>query len=490
MQGIDFVELFEGLPSPHMVIDRDFNYVAVNAAYERAVLRVRTDLIGRNLFDLFPNYGDGGRRLRASFTRVFEKGESDTLAYIGYDIPNPEGGFDKRYWTAVHVPLRKPDGSIGYLLQNTVDVTEVVRLREAASLPYRVTAGEAKLIERAREAEDAHRSLLAESAEFRRMFQQAPGFIAVLTGPQHVFSFANDAYVRLVGGRQVIGKTVAEALPEIEGQGFGDMLDRVYATGEPAGGQGMRIMLQREPDEPPRETFLDFSYDAIKDLEGGVTGIFVQGMDRTEAVRTSSRQRLLLDELNHRVKNTLATVQSIATQTLRAAPDLASAKEAFEARIMALSKAHNILSSREWISADLSSIVGQELAAHGHTRIRAGGPSVKLNPKASIAIAMVIHELSTNAAKYGALSVQNGILDVRWRLGEAGALQLDWTERGGPAASQPTRKGFGSRMVERVVRMELDGSFDCSYAPEGYSCELTIPAISFAGQDDLIGART
>ncbi|MGQ3120536.1 MAG: PAS domain-containing protein, partial [Aliihoeflea sp.] len=295
MPNIDFKQLFHRLTSPYMIIDRQYRYVAVNPAYERAVMRSLEEVEGLSLFDVFPNEGESGHALRASFERVFATGETDTIAYIPYDIPRPAsqgGGMEKRYWTAVHIPLTDDDGTIAYLLQNTVDVTDVVRLREAASLPYRSYSPETQLVERAREAESAHRSLLAESAEFRRMFEQAPGFIAVLVGADHVFTFANDSYTRLIGGRQVIGKAVSEALPEVAGQGFMEMLDHVYSTGETRGGEGTRVLLQSSAGEL-QERYLDFSYDAVRNLDGEITGVFVQGMDRTEAVKTLKHQRLL-----------------------------------------------------------------------------------------------------------------------------------------------------------------------------------------------------
>lgn len=469
-----------------MVLDRNLNLVEVNAAYERAVLRGRAELIGRNVFDLFPNDGEGGRQLRASFQRVFETGERDTLAFLPYDIPNAyePGGFEQRYWTAVHTPLTNGSGEVVHLMQNTVDVTEIVRLREAASLPFRPMLGETELIERAREAQDAHRALLAESAEFRRMFQQAPGFIAVLAGPSHVFTFANDAYRKLIGGREVVGQNVADALPELAGQGFSELLDQVYRTGQQHIGEGTRILLQRAPDETPRESFLDFSYDAIRNHDGEVTGIFVQGMDRTDSVRTLRRQRLLLDELNHRVKNTLATVQSIAAQTMRSAPDMATAKKSFEARLQALSKAHNMLSKRKWSDTELGALVCQELAAHGERRVEHGGPRVVLNPKASIALVMLIHELSTNAAKFGALSGGEGRVAVSWRVADNGDLNFSWAESDGPSVSPPTHRGFGSRMIERVVTGELSGQYECAYETTGFSCSFTIPASAYGHNDD------
>lgn len=481
MQDLDYQRLFDALPSPHMLIDRNLRYVAVNAAYEATVMRARSEIIGQHLFDLFPNDGESGLRLRQSFDRVFEKGVSDTISYIPYDIPRPEalgGGFEQRYWTAVHVPILGADGRVAYLMQNTVDVTEFARIREAATLPFRLRGAETALIERAREAERAQQALLADSEDFRRLFAQAPGFIAVLSGPTHVFTFANEAYIRLIGGRQVIGMPVAEALPEIAGQGFIEMLHAVYRDGLPRGGEGARVMLQQAPGEEPREAFLDFSYGAIRNRANDVVGIFVQGMDRTESIRAGRRQRLLLDELNHRVKNSLATVQSIAAQTFRRAPDLEAARRSFEARLQALSKAHDLLSMRTWTNADLRSIVEQELAAFDTARRTVQGPPVDLNAKSAIAFALVLHELVTNAAKHGALSVPGGAVSVAWTVSdrdERATLELLWREQGGPPVRAPTRVGFGTRMIERAVSGELGGSLSSDFAPAGFSCVVRVP---------------
>jgi two-component sensor histidine kinase len=465
-----------------MIIDRQYRYVAANEAYEAALMRSASELVGRCLFDIFPNDGQAGADLRASFERVFTTGEPDTIAYIPYDIPRPEalgGGMEKRYWTAVHTPLTNAQGEVVFLAQNTVDVTDIVRLREAASLPYRSFSGEAQLVERARAAENAHRSLLAESAEFRRMFEQAPGFIAVLSGPDHVFTFANDSYVRLVGGRPVVGKPVAEALPEISEQGFLEMLDHVYATGETRAGEGARVLL-RTRDGEMQERFLDFSYDAVRDPNGKVIGVFVQGMDRTEAVKTLRHQRLLLDELNHRVKNTLATVQSIAKQTMRVAPDLKSASRDLEGRIVALSKAHNLLSQTAWDSTTIQDLIADEFAHFDQSRITASGPDVLLNPRASIALAMVLHELATNAAKYGALSGDAGHLNVEWEVAPDGEMRIDWRETSERPAAAPSRLGFGSRMIDAVMRGDLNGSVETGYESSGLHCRLFVPLSSYS----------
>lgn len=479
MAEVDFGRLFEALPSPFMVIDRDLRYVAANAAYLETTGSSLEQLIGGQLFDLFPNPGESGRRLRESFERVLATGESDTLAYIPYPIPDGEGGFTNRYWTAIHVPIMGDDGKPAFVMQNTVDVTDFVRLREASSLPFTSLAAETSLIERTREAEEA-------SLAFRQLFQRAPAFFAVLSGPSHIFTFASDSYIRLVGERNVIGLSVAEALPEVVGQGFVRLLDRVYNEGHVHTGESTRLMLVRQPGGAPEETFLDFSYNPIRDAHDKITGVFVQGMDRTESVRAAQRQRLLIDELNHRVKNTLATVQSIASQTLRSTSDLSAARQAFESRIIALSKAHTMLSERQWHDTEIGQVVAQEIGAFDVGQVDYGGPILMVNAKATVALALVIHELATNAAKHGALSVNEGRLSVSWQQ-EGDRLVIHWRESGGPRVASPARRGFGSRLLQTVVTGELGGGLETSFAPEGFSARLCIPHESYRVQEQVVG---
>lgn len=471
MAELDFARIFQALPSPFMILDRDLCYVAANPAYEAVVGTPFSALEGKNLFDLFPNEGEEGKRLRASFERVLATGEPDTIAYINYPLVLPDGTVTNRYWTAVHVPLSGPDGTTAYVMQNTVDVTELVRMREATTLPYTSISAATRLIERTRETEAA-------SAEFRRLFQQAPAFFAVLSGPSHVFTFTSDSYVRLIGGRNVVGQPIAKALPEVIEQGFVDVLDRVYREGHVHAAEGARVMLENEPGRPAQETFLDFSYNPIRDGAGNITGVFVQGMDRTEAVRATRRQRLLIDELNHRVKNTLATVQSIATQTLRNADDVGQARQSLEARIKALSNAHTMLSNRQWHDTEIGHLVCQELSAFGSEQVQYGGPVLVVNAKATVALALVLHELATNAVKHGALSVPEGSLAVNWHEDEDDQLVIEWVERNGPAPAGPARKGFGSRLLHMVITGELGGGLELDYA-NGLTARLAIPHAAY-----------
>lgn len=482
MTTIDFAQVFDALPSPYMLLDRNLCYVAANPAYCQTTGRTLDELRGNNLFDLFPNPGESGRRLRASFERVLVEGESDTLAYIHYPIPGPDGTMEDRYWTAVHTPLRDADGTIAYVMQNTVDVTEFARLREAATLPYRTTPSkEATLLERSREAAEANEALLAESADFRRLFQQAPGFFAVLSGPDHIFTFASDSYVRLIGDRPVIGLPVRDALPEVIEQGFVDLLDEVFTSGKPHSAAGARVMLQGTGHEPMRETFLDFAYSPIRGPDGEVRGIFVQGTDQTDRVRSERRQRLLLDELNHRVKNALATVQSIAAQSFRSTNDIDTARAAFEARIKALAATHSMLADRSWEDAELGALIRQELDPHGRERAEVGGPYVVVGSKAAIGLTLVLHELTTNAAKYGAFAREKGSVRVRWRIESGRDLALLWTEQGVDGLNPPARRGFGSRLIERVVTGELGGAIETTYDGDGFSAALRIPATAYEG---------
>ena len=472
MLSIDFERVFEALPSPYMLLDRNLRYVAANATYLATTERTMDELRGQYVMDMFPNPDDSGRRLRASFEHVVATGESDTLAYLPYPIALADGGYTNRYWTAVHTPIFDDAGEVAFVLQNTVDVTEFALLREAASVPRLTLDAETSLIQRTREAEES-------SAEFRRLFQQAPGFFAVLSGPEHIFSFTSDAYQRLIGGRHVIGRTIREALPEVIEQGFVDLLDTVYESGKAHSAEGALVMLENEPGKSAEETYLDFSYDPIRAADGTVSDNNNQNKDHTKTNRTQQRQRLLIAELNHRVKNALATVQSIASLTLRSTDDVAGARAAFEARIVALAQAHNMLSERNWSDADIGSIVRQELSAYDSAHVRIGGPDLIINAKATVALALVMHELTTNAAKHGALSAGGGTLAVSWHETDDDHLVIDWVERGGPPAAAPRRRGFGSRLLNTVVTGELGGTLDLRYEPAGLSATLTLPANAY-----------
>jgi two-component sensor histidine kinase len=196
-------------------------------------------------------------------------------------------------------------------------------------------------------------------------------------------------------------------------------------------------------------------------------------VDISERKRAEERQKVMIDELNHRVKNTLATVQSIAMQTIADAGSLEHFRSSYEGRLVTLSRAHDLLTRTQWEGAALGDVLRQELDAFGPGRFTLEGPDVQLSARAALSLSMIIHELSTNTAKYGALSGA-GRVDVKWAL-DGDALRLDWVESGGPPVETPTRRGFGTRLIERAAIRELAGSADLDFPADGLRCTIRVP---------------
>jgi PAS domain S-box-containing protein len=494
----------------------------------------------------------------------------------------------------------------------------------------------------------AERRISGERERLKRMFDQAPGFMALLEGPELVFAMANAAYFNLVGNRELLGKKVGDALPEVAGQGFVELLRRVYETGEPYVGRAVRVILDR-PNGKTEERFVDFIYQPVVDDEGKTSGIFVQGHDvtehkRSEALRAAhnhvlelaiqdrpleqilealvrtveqwsstgllasilildedgkhlrhgaapslpeaynaaidgveigpsvgscgtaaytrqavfvkdiasdplwtdfrdlaaahglrscwsipilsgagavlgtfamyhrdrrepteqdlelvqvitrtaaliiNRQRaeeerkrferhlqLLVGELNHRVKNTLAIVQSLTHQSFHSAVPAPEAIARFEGRLQALAAAHNLLTQKNWDSATIEDVAAAALGPFcGPARCEIAGPEVRVSPQTAVNLALALHELATNASKYGALSNDTGQVSVRW-VAAAGQLELTWTECGGPPVVPPGRRGFGTRMIERTLAAEFGGSVKLDFEPQGVRCTVSAP---------------
>lgn len=193
--------------------------------------------------------------------------------------------------------------------------------------------------------------------------------------------------------------------------------------------------------------------------------------------RAEARQRVLIAELNHRVKNTLATVQAMAGQTLRAGEPPEKAIAAFTARLKALANAHDVLTRESWEGAQLTEVVAM-CEVFGQDRIRAEGAPVRLHPRMALSLSMALHELATNAAKYGALSAEAGQVEISWEVREGPdgpSLNLRWKESGGPPVKPPARRGFGSRLLERGLAAELGGDVRLVYEPSGVLCAIDAP---------------
>jgi PAS domain S-box-containing protein len=194
--------------------------------------------------------------------------------------------------------------------------------------------------------------------------------------------------------------------------------------------------------------------------------------DLTERKQAEELQRVLLNELNHRVKNTLATIQAITDQTLRTARDLPSAREALARRIRSMAQAHDLLTSRAWTSANLVDVITRALDAFNPAQLTMSGNAIDVSAKHALTLSLALHELATNATKYGALSCPEGRVYVHWDV-RAEMLHLHWEESGGPSVAPPTQKGFGSRLLEQVVAHDLGGDTKLIYDVSGVRCAIT-----------------
>ncbi|MCA1443904.1 PAS domain S-box protein [Ensifer sp. IC4062] len=217
---------------------------------------------------------------------------------------------------------------------------------------------------------------------------------------------------------------------------------------------------------------ISLTVSPLKDGRGRVVGASKIARDVTERRRSEERRQLLVNELNHRVKNTLATVQSLAMQTFRSEGE-ATALRRFETRIIALARAHDLLTRESWEGADLHELLRDTIApicAEPQQRLELAGPPFRLRPKLVLALSMAFHELCTNAAKYGALTTSEGKISINWHIGDR--LRIRWEETGGPRIEPPTSRGFGSRLLERALTREVGGNVNLSFAPTGVIFEV------------------
>jgi PAS domain S-box-containing protein len=303
--------------------------------------------------------------------------------------------------------------------------------------------------------------------------ENSTDFIGMARTDGSVF-YVNDAAKRLVGldGTDVTQLTIADFFPpeqvetvtrvvlpavERDGQWAGELNFRHFQSGE------LIPVL--------------YSVFPVTDTTGALIGYGTVTRDFRERRRAEDDMRLMNGELAHRLKNVLAVVQSVAAQTLRGIPEAEAASQSLSARLVALGAATDVLTGTSWRSADLRELANRALSPHGRIgeRILLSGPRVTLKPEVTVAFALALHELATNAAKYGALSNETGVVTLAWSIDGGGAdatLVVYWRENGGPPVTPPERKGFGSVLIERSLRSYFSGKAATEYRPEGLVFEL------------------
>jgi PAS domain S-box-containing protein len=329
---IDFAAVFDASPNPYMLLDRELRFVAANPAYLRLTAARLEDLLGRRLLDVFPNdpldpSNESATRLRRSLELVLNTGQSDVLAVLAYQVARVAGGApEARFWSATHTPIFDRDGRVAFVLQHTVDITELRASEHSApagmsALTCASPQAALGVVHRAERAAEAAAVLGAELDDLRTMFEQAPGFICFLRGPDHVFEIANAAYRQLIGHREVIGKRIRDALPEVADQGYLELLDRVRRSKQAFVGSGMHVMLQREPGAPLQGRYLDFVYQPIVAPNGEVRGIFVQGIDITQRVALVERERVARHEAERAANEQRFLAEAIPQHVWTARPD-------------------------------------------------------------------------------------------------------------------------------------------------------------------------
>lgn len=341
----------------------------------------------------------------------------------------------------------------------------------------------------------ARRRIAREREQMIHVFEMALGAVAILSGPEHVFTFANGDYQQLVGHRELIGLRLIDAVPEVVQQEFLAILDRVFATGEPYVGYALTPHFHRRADGKKERRVLDFLIHPIRDNDGAVSGTFIQALDVTERADAETEQRLLQQELGHRMKNQLAMVQAIANQTLRLAGDMESARTALNARIAVLARAHDLLLYGKASQAMVDTIVREVVSLHDGelgSRFKLDGPQVPIGPRPSLSLSLLLHELSTNAVKYGALASDRGTVSIRWGM-EPGAhgpvFFLEWREAGGPKVVPPVRQGTGTRLLHTGIAGGPSSSVTIEYAPEGVRCRVTTDVESLSPSTPELDSR-
>lgn len=439
--------------------------VFVNDAFLKLTGYERAEILGRNC-----RFLQGPSSDPESIERIRQAIADQSTIEIDLQNHRKDGSV---FWNRVLIsPVVDEEGELSYFFASQFDVTlekdRLVRLQfDRDALEVEVARRAADLLrseEKLRFALKAGR-LGSWSMNIDTMDLQASDDCKISFGhaPADPFTYADFLTAIVPSDRNRVRQAIAEAIAA------GTEYDIEYRI-EPPGGEARWIHARGQST---------YRADGAPDTMAGIT------LDITERKRVEEHRALLANELTHRVKNTLATVQSIVNQTLRSAASLEGARHALESRLVSLAAAHDLLTLDAWEGTTLGEIVAKATAPFqtgATSRFHIQGPPIRLTPRASLAFSMALHELATNAVKYGALSNADGLVRLEWTFVEGGESQdlfLRWNEAGGPPVTPPTRTGFGSRMIERALAQEIDGRAEIDYRPNGvvFTAQAPLPAI-------------
>ena len=357
----------------------------------------------------------------------------------------------------------RPDGSVVWVTNSMAVIKHV------DGVPYRILAVILDITSR-RDADTA----LHRASESMRLAIEGAGMatweldLSTMEGPWSSNRFEILGYPRSHDGRGSFQDWLDRVHPECFERAEAAAL-KCFSVGTP-----FEIEYRILRADTGQERWLRSNGKIIRDATGKDVRFVGVSFDITDKKQTEVQQQLLIDELNHRVKNMLAIVQSIAKQSVRRGSSPEEIGRAFEGRLAALSTAHNLLTSGLWQPTQMHELIAACLKPLALSdQIHIAGPPVTLNTKTAVTFALALHELATNAVKYGALSTSEGRVDICWSVSDHREFTLSWTEDGGPIVQVPAQRGFGTRMIERGLATEFEGSVKMLFEPAGVVCELS-----------------
>ncbi len=425
--------------------DRDLRYTWV---YSPDDAESGSEMLGRHDSEVLP--ASERDMVIALKQRVLETGEPADCE-VAYLLP--EG----RTLVALHVdPTYAPDGSIDGIMCAAVDMSQV------------------------RSLESEQRRLAEELGGVLQRYDTAlrGSHVTVFTQDPNLtyLTISNPFLDRTV--EEIIGRTDADIIPAA-------YQDRIIALKRAALESGRSQHSEVHMRDQARELWFDMYVEPLKDLTGQIVGITCAAVDITDRKEGEAHLRLLMRELTHRSKNLLAVIQAMARQTARYAGTTESFLERFGARLQALAMSHDLLVQESWYGASLHELVKSQL---GHyldrlgSQIKVDGPPILLKPEAAQGLGLALHELATNASKYGALSAPKGQVTILWTRmpgAEGHGLELVWQELGGPTVTSQSQRGFGLMVIERNLARSLDAQVTLTFDPAGVRCTIIIPVTQF-----------
>ncbi|TFH23648.1 MAG: PAS domain S-box protein [Myxococcales bacterium] len=446
-------------------------YILVNRRFEQLFSVTNEMLRGKTDHSVFPKLvADAFRRNDLEVLKARAEREFDEIA------PHEDGPHD---YISVKFPLFRPDGEMYGVCGISTDITR--RKRAEAALAATKEQLEQLVEARTADLRDTNARLEAEIVERERAARDLTRLIETASEGIWTLDTAGNTTFVNHGMAEMLGYTVDEMI----GRSLLDFTnDRWRPEAEESfrrSQQGVEAKLDFEfelKDGTPMWAILATS--PIRDENDKVVGAFAMITDITARKRAEERQDLLMRELDHRVKNVLATVIGLADATAERALSFTEYRQSFAARVHVLARTHEALAKAQWQDLALDSVVRLVLAPHraaSEGRVSAKGASVRVTAGAMTPLALTLNELGTNALKYGALSARAGCVSLRWGHAADGVLDLEWRESGGPPVSAPARDGTGLSLIRRLVEYELDGTIVMTFPADGVRCRLTIPAL-------------